>query len=134
MALPFFGGKFFGGGFFGRAVQGGYGAVLGWKDYLKDTHEQREAERQLKKAKSEVKKVHRQIKAAEKKVAKAPPSRPPEGILANLHRLAERREELRLVVQKLEVSLDDIQTLLIASGRMKEYEDDEDDAEAMLLA
>lgn len=111
---------------------GGGGRELTWQEHLLAKKEKHDLEQQLREKKAELKKVVRKIKAAEKKVEK---SEHPEGILANLWKLADRREELKKEIQATHQEWMDVQTLLIAALKQKEYEEeDEEEIEMMLLA
>lgn len=135
----FFGGQFFGGGFFGALVTvnvSGGGVVPSWRETLEERHRKRVLEREIQLYGKKLKAVTLKIRAAEKKVAAAQKkaSLPPQGILANLHLLSEKKEELKLEIRRFKQELVDIETMLIASQRMKDYDEDEDDIEVLLLS
>jgi hypothetical protein len=101
----------------------GAGGELTWEDHVKAIHEMRMLEGQVKEKKKELKRVEKQIKVAEKKFKfeKA------EGILANLHRLEIRKDELENKIEALEV---DLEPLMMA---IEKFEIEEDDQEFMMM-
>ena len=116
---------------------GGGGAVLSWKEALQKVHEKRMLERDLILYGRSLLEVQKKIKVAEKKAAKAKEKNPEastDGILANLWKLAEKREDLKLKMRNTRQELLDIQTALITSERMNEYEEEENDIEMLLLS
>ena len=112
---------------------GGAGEVPSWREHLEAVHRKRVLERDLLLYGKRLKKTVLAIRAAEKKVATAKSS-PPDGILANLWRLAEKKEELKLQIQRFKQEITDIETMLISAQLMKDYDEDEDDIEALLLS
>jgi hypothetical protein len=105
------------------AVVVGGGGELTWEDHVKAIHEMRMLEGQVRKQKKELQKVEKQIKVAEKKF-KAEKS---EGILANLHRLEVKKDELENKIEALEV---DLEPLIMM---MDKWEIEEDDQEFMMM-
>lgn len=88
----------------------------GWEDYVKEKNDQK-LRRELRTQERQLKKVEKKIANVEKKLAKHP-----EGILANLHRLEARREEIKTRIREIRIEFD-----------FPVFDDDEDDIEALLL-
>lgn len=118
-----------------RVNLGGGGRVLSWEEAVLEEHKKRLLEERIRKYGSELKQVQKKIKKVEVAAQKAGRSEPKkvDGILANLWKLEERKEELKNQVVQLKQEVVDIQTLLIAAQKQKDYEEDEEDIEMLLL-
>jgi hypothetical protein len=104
----------------------GAGGELSWEDHVKTIHEMRMLEGQVRRQRKELQKVVKQIKSVEKKFK----AEKTEGILANLHRLEQKKDELENKIEALEVDLEPL-TMAIEKFEMREIE--EDDQEFMSL-
>lgn len=110
---------------------GGAGEPLSWEEAVLEVHKKRMLEERIRKYGKELKRVQKKIKVAAKKVKQAPVH--PEGILANLWKLEERKEEIKLEVKQLREEVLNIETLLIAAQKLKEYEEEDEEEIEMLL-
>ena len=124
MATSFFGGAFFGGEFFNGstpAVQrpGTIISFLASRGIDWAEVERIKLEKALARKKKELKKLEKKIKVVEKKVEKEPTK----GILANLHLLEKKADEVAVEIADLQVNLMGILDFL---GKL-EFDDDDDD-------
>lgn len=111
----------------------GGGKVLSWEEALLEAVKKRELERGLQNKAVELKQVVKKIQKTKAKVKKAKPQQV-DGILANLWKLEERKEELKLQVQTFQQRIEDIEILLLAANKAKqEEEEDEQEIELLLL-
>ena len=98
-----------------------------WQDYLKAISDRRTLQYALQEQKKELAAVQRKIVTANSKVKKA---EHPEGILANLFRLEQKKDELVVKVRALKVKVEPLDWLIES---FKQSEIDDDDEEMMTL-
>ena len=133
MATSFFGGAFFGGDFFNTPAptpaKTGGGTIISFQadrgvDWAEV--ERIKLEKRLAKKRRELKRVEKQAEVAEKKAEKAAH---PDGILANLHQLEAKANNLSVEIAELEINLTGILDFL---GKL-DFSDDDDDDVLLLL-
>lgn len=129
MATSFFSGAFFGGEFFNTPAATGGGTIISFQasrgvDWAEV--ERIKLEKRLAKKRRELKRVEKQAEVAEKKAEKAAH---PDGILANLHRLETKANNLSVEIAELEINLTGILDFL---GKLDFSEDDDEDVLLLL--
>jgi hypothetical protein len=107
---------------------GGLITFLAWHPG-KVASEKIKLELELKQKKKRLKTIDRKIKIAEAKLEPTQTREPPQGILANLHLLKEKRAELR---ERIEITAVNLQAAREFLGELKFPDDDEDDLIAIL--
>jgi predicted ribosome quality control (RQC) complex YloA/Tae2 family protein len=110
----------------GSVVQRSYGGAFddgqSWREYVEAEFRAKHIQKELVKQEKQLKTVVKQIKTSEKKVKQERA----EGILANLHRLEFRKDEIQHKIEALRQELIPLEWFLEADA-------DEDDEEVMLL-
>jgi predicted transcriptional regulator len=105
-----------------RASGGAFDDGQSWREYVEAEFRAKHIQKELVKQEKQLKTVVKQIKTAEKQVKQERT----EGILANLHRLEFRKDEIRHKIEALRQELIPLEWFL-------EVEIDDDDEEVMLL-
>ena len=131
MAGNFFGGPFFGGGFFGAnagptitVIYGAGGDTPTWKDHVKAVADRRTAQYALRAEEKKLATVKRKIVKAVQQVKKA---EKPDGILANLWRLEERKAVIEEKVQILEAKIAPLDWFIESFRNSEEIDDDDEE-------
>lgn len=101
----------------------GGGDIPTWQDHVKALNDQKFLELRLNDQKKELKRVQKKIKVAEQRYK----SEKSEGILENLWKLEQKKEEIEHKIQAMEV---DLKPLILA---IEKFEIEEDDQEFMSL-
>jgi truncated hemoglobin YjbI len=98
------------------------GGELSWEDYVTAEFRRKHLAQEIKVEERKLKRVEKQIVQAEQKL----PSKHHEGILANLQRLAFRKDEITNRIEAMRVEM-------VPLERFLEAEIDDDDEEVMFL-